>query len=219
MNPIDPNLEAILNRLADGIATDADKQRLGEWLRSGPEARKVYREFMALHSALHWDYVVAAAPEPPRAPAPAARPWVPLMGWCATFAAGALMASVAVWAVLKEDAQADSAGLPSSQTAKGAAETHPATPIAALLVNEVGAEFAEGLGPEGGRFGPGEYEILTGMVHLRFANGADMILASPARLEIAAGQRQRLRLIDHRHFFWEPARAQPPGPDVRLGNV
>ncbi|GDY22890.1 hypothetical protein LBMAG56_42370 [Verrucomicrobiota bacterium] len=195
MNLPDPKLEAVLNRLADGIATDADEQQLGEWLRSGPGARKMYREFMALHSALHWDYVVAAAPEPSPAPAPAARPWVPLfmMGRCAAFAAGALLATAVVWAVLRDDDQANGAGLPISQTAKGVAETHPAMPIAALLVNEVGAKFAEGLGPDGVRFGPGDYEILSGIVHLRFANGADMVLASPARLEIQDAQRTRLR--------------------------
>ncbi|QDU96590.1 FecR domain-containing protein [Lignipirellula cremea] len=63
MNPLHSDLEALFNRVADGIASEVDEQQLGELLRSSPEARFAYRQFMALHSALHWDYVAAAAPE------------------------------------------------------------------------------------------------------------------------------------------------------------
>jgi hypothetical protein len=42
------------------------------------------------------------------------------------------------------------------------------------------------------RFGPGEYELQKGLVHLRFAQGADMILAGPARFIVNDAQHVRL---------------------------
>ena len=38
MNPLHSDLEALFNRVADGIASEADEQQLGELLRSSPEA-------------------------------------------------------------------------------------------------------------------------------------------------------------------------------------
>jgi len=53
--------EALFNRLADGVASEGVERRLAEVLRGDSSARKAYREFASLHSALHWDYVAAAA--------------------------------------------------------------------------------------------------------------------------------------------------------------
>ena len=91
----DADLEGLFNRLADGLASEADERTLAELLRVSAEARRAYREFMALHSALHWDYVAAAGPEllpPPAAPTP--RP-----GWLAAFGAGVLLAGAAAVAL------------------------------------------------------------------------------------------------------------------------
>ncbi|MFM9068738.1 MAG: LamG-like jellyroll fold domain-containing protein, partial [Planctomycetota bacterium] len=75
-------------------------------------------------------------------------------------------------------------------------ETTNAAPVtdsmAALLVDQVGAEFAEGRAADGVRIGPEEYELLTGIVHLRFAQGADVVIASPARLDVRDAQHARL---------------------------
>jgi hypothetical protein len=62
---MDADLEALFNRVADGLASEADEQRLGELLRCSAETRRACRQFMALHSALHWDYVAALSPETP----------------------------------------------------------------------------------------------------------------------------------------------------------
>jgi hypothetical protein len=79
---------------------------------------------------------------------------------------------------------------------QAAGPTRPDDPkgdaVAALLVDGVGAEFAPGRGPDGVRFGPGDYELVKGIVHLRFARGADMVLAAPARIEVADAQHTRL---------------------------
>ncbi|MSQ96925.1 MAG: hypothetical protein EXR98_20550 [Gemmataceae bacterium] len=60
---IDADIEAMFNHVADGIATEAEDRRLGELLRASLETRCAYREFMALHSALHCDGVAAGLPE------------------------------------------------------------------------------------------------------------------------------------------------------------
>ena len=52
----DNELERVLNELVDGTLTEADEQRLAEILRTDASARRQYRQFMALHADLHWDY-------------------------------------------------------------------------------------------------------------------------------------------------------------------
>lgn len=56
--------------------------------------------------------------------------------------------------------------------------------VTALLVDEAGAEFAQPRQPGEVRFDPGSYELLAGTVHLRFANGADLVVQGPARFDI-----------------------------------
>ncbi len=189
MNPIDADIEDLFNRLADGLASEADEQRLGELLRSSPQARQAYRRFMALHAALHWDYVAAVAPVTSTLPAKASR-WK----WVAVFVAGAIAACLAVAAILFFSGSLAGKPVTESTAARiGAGDkVSPATAIAALLVDEVSAQFAPDRAPDGVRFGPGEYELLKGVVHLRFAQGADMVLASPARLEVTDAQHTRL---------------------------
>lgn len=59
-----------------------------------------------------------------------------------------------------------------------------ARPVTALLVDEAGAEFARQRQPGEVRFDPGSYELRAGTVHLRFANGADLVVQGPARFNI-----------------------------------
>ena len=49
-----------------------------------------------------------------------------------------------------------------------------------LLVDEAGAEFAEGLGPDEVRFGAGSYQLDAGVIHFRLENGADVVMRAPA---------------------------------------
>ena len=198
MKTIDADHEALFNRLVDGIASEADEQQLGELLASSPQARRAYREFMSLHSALHWDFVAALAPEvagdnslksPPSVSLPASR-----FGWGLAFAAGTIAASAV--AFLWPRTHVDRAPNEIVATHQPRETTNAAAPqadsIAALLVDQVGAEFAAGRAPDGVRIGPGEYELLKGMVHLRFAQGADVVIVSPARLDVRDAQHTRL---------------------------
>ncbi len=64
--------------------------------------------------------------------------------------------------------------------------------ITALLVDEADASFASDRDPAEVKFGPGTYELQSGAIHLRFANGADMVLAAPAKLDIRDAFHTRL---------------------------
>ncbi len=60
----------------------------------------------------------------------------------------------------------------------------PASEFVALLVDEAEASFAKGLGPEDVRFHAGRFELESGAVHLRFSNGADIVMQAPAAFVI-----------------------------------
>ncbi len=197
------DLEGLFNRLADGIASEADEQLLAEMLRTNPQARRAYREFMALHSALHWDYVATAAPEPPQQSAPPVSGRDSRLGWLASFVAGTVVATAVVLAVLRPftSTTADKPGTPAANEERNDIRgreddedrvSGSEDAISALMVDEVGAKFAEERSPDGVQFRPGEYELLEGVMHLRFAQGADVVLASPARMEVTDAQHIRL---------------------------
>lgn len=59
-----------------------------------------------------------------------------------------------------------------------------AEPVTAMLVDEAGAVFVRPRQPGEVRFDPGTYELLSGTIHLRYVNGADLIVEGPAKFEI-----------------------------------
>lgn len=184
MNNTDEELEALFNRIADGLASEADQQLLGDLLRSSPEARRAYRQFIALHSALQWNYVAAVSKErssrlPPTAPFRGFR-----RKWLWAIVGGVVAASIMAVAVLKTSYLSN----PNPTAALDSTTSSPA----ALLVNESAAEFAMGRAPNGTKLVPGEYELLKGMVHLRFELGAEMVLNGPAKFVVKDSQYVRL---------------------------
>ncbi len=64
--------------------------------------------------------------------------------------------------------------------------------VTALLVDEAGAEFADPRAAGEVRFDPGRYALRAGTVHLRFVNGADLVVQGPAEFEIRDELRTRL---------------------------
>lgn len=73
-----------------------------------------------------------------------------------------------------------------------ARQTLPQTPApkngeswVALVVDEASAVFQEGQGPEDKiRFGAGDYHLVEGAVHMRFANGADLVMRAPVEFTV-----------------------------------
>ena len=60
----------------------------------------------------------------------------------------------------------------------------PQTPFYALLVDQAGAGFADGAGPDQVRFKKGFYQLDDGVIHLRFSNGVDTVMRAPATFAI-----------------------------------
>lgn len=201
------DLEELFNRIADGIASEADEARLAELLRGCEEARRSYREFMSLHSALHWDYVATAVAEesvptvnadrtPSRrfASRPASKPRMRPVGMA--FIAGVILAGTVAMTLESFHSHSTEDPTPAPDvTRSDLAEGQDATPpssIAAILVDEVKAKFAAGKSPDGVGLSPGDYELRKGIVHLRFVQGADVVLEGPAHLTVNNPQLIRL---------------------------
>ena len=64
--------------------------------------------------------------------------------------------------------------------------------VTALLVDEAGAEFVPKRETGEVSFDPGRYVLKSGAVHLRFANGADLVVQGPAEFEICDEMHTRL---------------------------
>ena len=60
----------------------------------------------------------------------------------------------------------------------------PSPPVTALLVNEAESAFAKPRAHGDVGFGPGAYELREGAIHLRFANGTDLVMEGPAKFEV-----------------------------------
>lgn len=183
-------LRRLANVMANGTASAADVARLSTMLRERPELHDAYLDFIDTHAALCWEFRNQAELSNTNRSAPVAivtprrsvvSAWLP---W--TTAVFATVVAVIAWlhpgALPRRQ--------PTNEAVIGIASARDS--IVALLVDEAHAEFAPGRGPDGVRFAPGEYELLKGVVHLRFSQGADMVLASPVRLEIVDSQHTRM---------------------------
>ena len=87
-------LERLLNALADEVLTESDEARLADILRGDAAARVHYRRWMALHSALMWDYAAVAAE--PRSPSVQMNEKPSHSAWRRTLLAAAAIVAVLV---------------------------------------------------------------------------------------------------------------------------
>ena len=99
------------------------------------------------------------------------------VAYCATAAAVLLAVSLGAWWWFSNSRQHDHDAQLSPSAEPSAV---PQENVAAILIDEAGAVFSQGKGPQGARFEAGEYDLLSGIVHLRFARGAELVLNGPA---------------------------------------
>ena len=175
------DLELLINRYVDGQATVEEMDRLNELLRADTKARQVFAAHLNLDSALA---EVAAGLPGEKA---AVDDIVVLnrdaifsnaVAYCATAAALVFAVFLSVW-WWSSNGQL---GGHVAQTAPATDHlTVPQVTVAAVLIDEAGAVFSQGKGPQGARFEAGDYDLLSGIVHLRFASGAELVLNGPAR--------------------------------------
>ena len=99
MNERPDELERLLNALVDAESPEAAEEyelQLAAILRNDASARRRYREFMGLHSALMWDYAAAATDRPEKAVVKDAwrSPWRRALRWAAVIAVAGLAATL-----------------------------------------------------------------------------------------------------------------------------
>ncbi|WP_404309031.1 LamG-like jellyroll fold domain-containing protein [Neorhodopirellula lusitana] len=100
-------------------------------------------------------------------------PWVLLVGGC-----------LAVMFGLQAHSSFDDFKVVLPSQVGVASVEHSVSQVTAMLVDEAGAKFAGDRSTDDVVFNPGDYELLEGTVHLRFASGADLVLQAPAKLRI-----------------------------------
>ena len=169
--------QSLFNRIADGVQSEGDEQQMLDLLGRSPEARREFREFMALHSALQWDYA-ALAPhamplaEPDRA---AARPrWL-----VAAFATGVLVAGAAASLLFTNFIAAiQPRRIPADRTAV-VEPLASVTNTRFLLADETSQPLAVGQ-----QLGAGRIALLGGAVELTLTNGVVITLEGPGALEL-----------------------------------
>lgn len=186
----EPGWEDLFNRFADGLATADDERQLHDLLRESAAARRAYREFVSLHSSLHWDYAsVANHGMPPGGGEAIGRSRISRGRWIATLLAGAILsgaaAMVAVVMMPPGPMPRGDRGIASIANGEGVIANPAAGPLATvkntrfLLVADSGSRFAAGQSIDAGRV-----SILGGAVELVLRNGVEILLEGPGELEL-----------------------------------
>ena len=169
--------QPLFNRIADGVQSEDDEQQLLELLDRSPEARREFREFMALHSALQWDYA-ALGPHamPPMAPAHrAARPrWL-----VASFASGLLVAAAAAAILFTNFIAAIQPRIIPADRMADVTPLATVTNTRFLLAEDTATPLAIGQSVAAGRVA-----ILGGAAELTLTNGVVIVLEGPGELEL-----------------------------------
>ena len=170
--------QPLFSRIADGVQSEDDEQQLLDLLGRSPEARREFREFMALHSALQWDYA-ALGPHAMPPIAPHRKPARPR--WLATaFASGVLVAAVVASLLFTNFIAA-------IQPRRFPADHLAVQPLATvtnkrfLLADDAATPLAIGQPVAAGRIA-----LLGGAVELTLSNGVVIVLEGPGELELYA---------------------------------
>ena len=171
-----PEQDQLLCRYLDGRLGPEDKDALQELLRSSAAARKRLRLLSTVAEGIAGGEVVPALALLPRK-----KPLLSsLIPW--GIAVAASIVAIVGWI---DRAPSGQQAWPQASEEKPTSD--PAELVLALLVNEAGATFADGKAPDAVRFEKGSYQLEEGAVHLRFTNGADVVIKAPAAFDIDDG--------------------------------
>ncbi|WDE97179.1 FecR domain-containing protein [Lentisphaera profundi] len=189
-----PQQDQLFCRYFDGRLTEKDKNELQELLRKSSEARKKLRMLATVSEGLaNHDFNDKALPLITKnSRQNTFIPW--------TVAAVAIFVACFSW-VDSHQPQAKPLDPPDS--------------FIALLVDQAGAEFTDNNAPNGIRFKKGPHQLKNGTIHLRFANGADVVMKAPASFEIEDGFNMRL----HHGKIWAMAPPSAQGFTVATPGI
>ena len=178
------DLDFLVNRYIDGHASELEVAQLNEILRSNAQSRQTFAEHLNLDSALA--EVAAGLPGKQAAIDDIVQLnqralFSNAIAYSITAVAAAVVISVGTWLWLANSTRNRVATTP-AVSINNVSEN--STSSVAVFVDEAGARFASDRGPFGRMFEPGDYELVAGVAHLRFALGAEVILNAPARWTI-----------------------------------
>ncbi len=163
------DLVELLNTLADVGLDDAGERRLREILDRGEPARRMFREFAALHASLHWDYAMLLVPglPPPADPGDGDGWWPPIHRAAAILAAlvAAGGATLAAWMLIANPAGGEALA---TVTAKRY-----------LQLAEGQRQLATGQ-----RIDAGRISLAGGAVELTLRNGVVILFEGPGDLDL-----------------------------------
>lgn len=158
----------LIGKYLDGKLSNTESESLQNLLRNSKQARHRLQLFAAVSEGLaERSRFVSPVPKTSRF-GKLTLPW--------SIAAAALIFAFINWKI------------PAAKTITG----ESGESFLALLVDEAGAKFSEGNGPEQVRFGEGNYVLDEGAVHVRFSNGADLLMKAPVSFAIDSAYRIRL---------------------------
>jgi FecR protein len=172
-------LDVLLSQLVDGLLDDAGSVRLNAVLTGDALARRRYREVMALHAGLHWDYAAAARSREVAVPPTTKRSW-----WLPLSAGLAAMLLLGVALGLWVPAT------PANPTLLTAVAVHDGT------LSWSGASTTRQSLREGDTIGGGQL-VLEGdsaTASLRFSDGTQLTLTGDTELSVSDAGQKRLRL-------------------------
>jgi hypothetical protein len=157
------NHDKLFYKYLDGRLSEVEKSELNNLLRKDNEACERLKLLATVSEGLsEYSY------NPQNKVTNPSLKYVP---WLISLAASI----VAVLSFLKHEAKPDSPG-PEVYT--------PQPPFYALLVDQAGAEFEDGAGPDQVKFNKGLYHLDDGVIHLKFSNGVDTVMRAPASFAI-----------------------------------
>ena len=194
-DPITTQDLRLLDEWRHGRISETDFVRLHSRLEESDELRAELRAFAAVETRLQalaepGLSILEEGNLPGAVSAPAKRlreqVWIP---WTIAGLAASLVLYLALDPVNREP-------LPSAESGG----------YTALLVDEAGAEFANHREKGEVGFRAGDYELKEGTAHLRYANGADLIIQAPAKFQIKNEMRTVLRSGKVRAIVPPPAR-------------
>ena len=192
--------DQLLCRYLDGRLSPEDKDALQDLLRGSAVARRRLRMLAAVTEGISSGEVTARASTAkstilatPNQPLLA-----PIIPW--GIAAAACIVAMLAWfdgAPSGQQGTTSTTTTATTTTASGNTGDQKDS-LVALLVDEAGAEFSDGKAPDEVRFNKGSYQLQQGAVHLRFANGTDMVMNAPASFDIDDAFHVRLHQGDMR---------------------
>lgn len=166
-------LENLIERHLNDELNSDEKRELAEQLDSNPEARRYLVEHSEFNSAVHSVFksernldidVDSLVTTQEKSSIKAFVPWVIALAACLMF-----------FVKTSGNPQKDETVVNKVQDEK---------PLTAILVNEANAKFKNGRNVDDVKFYSGTYSLTEGAVHLRFSNGADLVVEAPAELKI-----------------------------------